>query len=106
MSLTQIERSESVFVLFFFFLTVKDTRRAPNKSAVTLGPQFVGGGGACNRKASAHHWEEWSVDALLLGVTSRRNPERTPAAHEKDRQDEPMPGHAESMLSFRVRPYP
>lgn len=105
MSLAQIERSESFFVLFFF-LTVKDTRRAPNKGAVTLGLQFVGGGGACNRKASAHHWEKWSVRALLLGVTSRRNPERTPAAHEKDRQDEPIPEHEESMLLLRVRPHP
>lgn len=105
MSLAQIERSESVFILFFF-LTVKDTRRAPNKDAVTLGPLFVGGGGACNRRASAHHWEEWSVGALLLGVTSRRNPERTPAAHEEDRQDEPIPEHAEPVLLLKVRPHP
>lgn len=80
MNLAQIERSESVFVLFFFFFFLNCERHKespPNKGAVTLGLQFVGGGGAYNRKASAHHWEEWSVGALLLGVTSRRIPENT-----------------------------
>lgn len=38
------------------------------------------------------------MGALLLGVTSRRNPETTPATREQDRQDERMAGHAESLL--------
>lgn len=32
------------------------------------------------------------MGALLLGVTSRRNPETTPATREQDRQDERMAG--------------
>lgn len=83
---------------FCSFFTVKNMQRAPNKGAFTLGLLFAGRGGACCRKASACHWEEWGMGALLLGVTSRRNPETTPATHEQDRQDERMAGHAESLL--------
>lgn len=79
---------------FCSFFTVKNMQRAPNKGAFTLGLLFAGRGGACCRKASACHWEEWGMGALLLGVTSRRNPETTPATHEQDRQDERMAGHA------------
>lgn len=97
MSLAQIEHSEIVFVFCFCF-SVKNMRKAPNKGAFALGLPIAGRGGARSRKTSAHHWEEWGVGALLLGVTSRRSPERTPATHKQDRHNEPMPGHVESLL--------
>lgn len=86
-----------MFILFFYCEKHQESQ-PPNKGAFTLGLPFVGRGEACGRKASACHWDEGGVGALLLGVTSRRSPKRTPATHEQNRQAEPTPGHAESLL--------
>lgn len=99
MNLAQIEWRESVSffcILYFFFLTVKNTREA-SKGEFTLSPLFeVGEELEVERPFPAIVRNGESGCSPMWGYIQKEPGDWPPAAHEQDRQAEPMPGQAES----------
>lgn len=93
----RVERECFGFLYFvFFFLTVKNTREA-SKGEFTLSPLFeVGEELEVERPFPAIGRNGESGCSPMWGYIQKEPGDWPPAAHEQDRQAEPMPGQAES----------